>query len=385
MAAQAEKATWQLEVSGEEAHLQLKGCWEVRQHRLPAFQDVLEEARQSGSWKRLRITAEELGEYDSGLLVFLLSAVGEAEQSAKDSGEPWELHTSDLPAGIRNLLKLATAVPERETNRGEKKAPLVRKLGTWAISVKAETMAFVSFVGETILSIGRLLRGKAKLRREDFLLVLEEVSSRALGIVALIAFLVGLIIAFLGAVVLMRFGAEYYVSYLVGYGMLREMGAVMTGIIMAGRTGAAFAAQIGSMKVTEEIDALRTLGISPIDFIVLPRVLTLCLMMPFLTVYADIIGIFGGFLVAISMFDLPAEQFFQGMLTAVGVNDFLLGVFKGSVFGVLVAISGCLRGMQSGNSADAVGLAATSAVVTGITLIIFANAIIDWMAAMLNI
>ena len=185
--------------------------------------------------------------------------------------------------------------------------------------------------------------------------------------------------------VLRRLGAGYFVSYLVGYGMLREMGALMTGIIMAGRTGAAFAAELGSMKITEEIDALRTLGLSPIDHLVLPRVLGIFVTMPLLTIYAVFVGTLGGLIVAVMLLQLTAGQFISGLLTPLTLSDGLLGVFKGTVFGLIIGIAGCMRGMQTGNGAGAVGRAATSAVVTGITAIIAANAVIDWLAALLDV
>jgi phospholipid/cholesterol/gamma-HCH transport system permease protein len=185
--------------------------------------------------------------------------------------------------------------------------------------------------------------------------------------------------------VLKRFGAGYYVSYLVGYGMLREMGALMTGIIMAGRTGAAFAAELGSMKITEEIDAYSTLGISPIERLVLPRMLGLFVMMPLLAVYANFIGIAGGMLVAVTMLDLSPTQFMGGLLSVVTLSDGLLGVVKAGAFGLIIGLAGCMKGLQTGPDAGAVGRSATSAVVLGITLIIAANAMFDWLAAVLQI
>jgi phospholipid/cholesterol/gamma-HCH transport system permease protein len=240
-------------------------------------------------------------------------------------------------------------------------------------------------VGDVVDSFIRLFVGRARFRWRDFWVVVQSNSSGALPIVTLIAFLVGVIIAFLGVVVLRRFGAGYYVSFLVGFGMLREMGALMTGIIMAGRTGAAFAAELGSMKITEEIDALRTLGVSPIDHLVLPRMLGLFAMMPLLTIYAAFVGIFGGLIVSISLLDLSPTQFIGGLLTAVTLSDGLLGLFKGTVFGLLIGLAGCMKGMQTGSDAGAVGRAATSAVVLGITLIIAANAVVDWLAALLEV
>ncbi|MEE9157221.1 MAG: ABC transporter permease, partial [Gammaproteobacteria bacterium] len=155
----------------------------------------------------------------------------------------------------------------------------------------------------------------------------------------------------------------------------REMGAMMTGIIMAGRTGAAFAAQLGTMMVNEEIDALKTMGISPIEFLVLPRMLSLMLMLPLLVLYSDVLGILGGAFVSTTILDISALEYFEQTKHAISIKDFAGGLFKGAVYGTLVAIAGCLRGMQSGRSAAAVGDAATSAVVTGIVWIVVASAI----------
>jgi phospholipid/cholesterol/gamma-HCH transport system permease protein len=253
-------------------------------------------------------------------------------------------------------------------------------MSAWAAIITA-----ITFGGTVALSLASLMLGRVRMRWREFWVVVQSNSSGALPIVTLIALLVGVIVAFLGVVVLKRFGAGYYVSYLSGYGMLREMGALMTGIIMAGRTGAGFAAELGSMKITEEIDAYTTLGISPIDHLVLPRVLGLFVMMPLLVIYADFVGIAGGMIVAIALLDLTPTQFTTGLLTAVTLSDALLGVFKATVFGALIGIVGCMKGLQAGSDAGAVGRAATSAVVMGITLVIFANAIIDWLAALLQI
>jgi len=223
------------------------------------------------------------------------------------------------------------------------------------------------------------------MRWREFWVVVQTNSSGALPIVTLIALLVGIIIAFLGVVVLERFGAGYYVSYLVGFGMLRELGALMTGIIIAGRTGAAFAAELGSMKITEEVDAYTTLGISPVEHLVLPRLLGLFVMMPLLTIYADVVGIAGGLGVSVLLLDLSLKQFMNGLLAAVTLSDALLGVLKGTIFGFLIGISGCMKGLQAGSDAGAVGRAATAAVVLGITLIITANAVVDWLAALLDV
>jgi phospholipid/cholesterol/gamma-HCH transport system permease protein len=188
--------------------------------------------------------------------------------------------------------------------------------------------------------------------------------------------LVGLILAFVGAVQLRMFGAQIYVANLVGIAMAREMGAMMTAIVMAGRTGAAFAAQLGTMEVNEEIDALKTLGISPMEFLVLPRILALVLMLPLLCLYSDLMGILGGGIIGIGLLDLSPVQYFNATKSALDLMQFNVGLIKAIVFGVLVALSGCLRGMQCGRSASAVGRAATSAVVTAIVSIIVSDAIL---------
>jgi phospholipid/cholesterol/gamma-HCH transport system permease protein len=187
---------------------------------------------------------------------------------------------------------------------------------------------------------------------------------------------VGLILAFVGAVQLKLFGAQIYVADLVGIGMAREMGAMMTAIVMAGRTGAAFAAQLGTMVVNEEIDALKTLGIAPMEFLVLPRMLALVLMLPLLCLYANLMGILGGGLIGVGLLDISPMAYLNQTRAALNLTQFVVGLVKAGVFGVLVALSGCLRGMQSGRSASAVGEAATSAVVTAIVSIIVSDAIL---------
>ena len=171
----------------------------------------------------------------------------------------------------------------------------------------------------------------------------------------------------------------------VGPGRVRVMGAVMTGIIMAGRTGAAFAAQLGTMQVNEELDALEVLGISPIEFLVLPRILALILMMPLLCLYADLMGVLGGMIVGVTMLDINVMEYYNQTIAAVRLNDFFIGLFSSAVFGVLVALTGCLRGIQCGRSASSVGQAATSAVVTGIVSITVATAIITVLCSVLGL
>jgi phospholipid/cholesterol/gamma-HCH transport system permease protein len=242
--------------------------------------------------------------------------------------------------------------------------------------VGAATVAFfrdapemLRFLGEITLSFGRLIRGQARFRLSDLWLEIEVIGPRALGIVSVISFLVGLILAYLGADQLRMVGAQIFIADLVAIGMVREVGALMTGIIIAGRTGAAFAAQLGTMQVNEEIDAFRTLGISPIDFLVLPKMLALVLMVPILTLYAGFVGMVAGMVVSATIFDIGMFEYYIETLRALKLKHFLVGLSKGCVYGAMVAYAGCLRGMLCGRSAESVGDAATSAVVTGILLI----------------
>jgi phospholipid/cholesterol/gamma-HCH transport system permease protein len=214
---------------------------------------------------------------------------------------------------------------------------------------------------------------------------MQEVGAQALPIISLISFLVGVILAFMGAIQLTQFGAQIFVANLVGIGMAREMAAMMVGIILAGRTGAAFAAQLGTMQVNEEIDALATLGFPPMEFLVLPRMLALILMTPLLCVYANLMGILGGALIGVAVLDLPPIAWFQQTQGAIRLTDFAGGLVKSAVYGVVVAIVGCLRGLQCGRSSAAVGVATTSAVVTSIVFIVVSMAILTVVYNVLGI
>lgn len=344
----------------------LAGAWQMRT-ALPTVATVEEALAAAPPPRRIAFEARRLGAWDSGLLTFLAKVV------ALCAARGITADRSGLPSGVRRLLELADAVPERSGARSQDARPafLVR-VGTGALAALAEANEFLAFLGKTALAVGALVRGRARVRAVDLLLEIQQAGAAALPIVTLISFLVGVIMAFVGAVQLQKFGAAIYVADLVGIAVVREMGAMMTGIVMAGRTGAAFAAQLGTMEVTQEVDALTTMGISPIEFLVLPRALALCLMMPLLCLYSDLIGIVGGAAIASGMLGLSPPVYFTELFHAVTIPDLVGGVFKASVYGILIAVAGCLRGMQCGGSAAAVGDATTSAVVTGIVLIISA-------------
>jgi phospholipid/cholesterol/gamma-HCH transport system permease protein len=320
----------------------------------------------------LKFDLSGLQSWDTSLLVVLSKLKNWCHQNQV------QFSPDGLTEEISSLVTLSEAVPEKQTGKQEPpNRSLFYRLGKWALDLLEGVQVTFSFVGECILSFGRILRGKAAVDWRLFWLTMQECSAQALPIVGLISYLIGLILAFVGAVQLRQFGAGIYVANLVAVAMAREMAAIMTGVIMAGRTGAAFAAQIGSMKVSEEIDALRTLAISPMDFLVAPRVLALLLMMPLLCLYSVIIGILGGATVGIGLLNLTWTQYWNQTVGSMGLVDIGTGIFKGAVFGVIVALTGCQRGMSCGNNASAVGNAATSAVVLAITWIIVSDAAVD--------
>jgi phospholipid/cholesterol/gamma-HCH transport system permease protein len=237
----------------------------------------------------------------------------------------------------------------------------------------------IGFIGDCGIILGKFFCGRAFIRWPDCIALLQQVGVNALPIVALISFLTGVILGFVGLIQLERFGATIYVADLVGLAMAREMGAIMTGVIMAGRSGAAFAATIGTMKVNEELDALKTFEFSPMEFLVLPRLVAMLFMVPLLCVLSALIGIGGGMIVAVMLFNVSAPQYIIETLSAVRLADFMIGITKGIVFAALVGGLGCLRGLQCKKDAAGVGEAATAAVVSGITAIILADALFAFL------
>ena len=346
---------------------------------LPSTSEVTSEREGQPRPRRIAFDTTAVSDWDTGLLTFVSRVAEESRAAGIDVDQ------SGLPEGARRLLALAAAVPERQTGRDEVRKPWLGQVGAFAIGVFEGATDMLRFIGGAVLALAAFARGRARFQKGDLALIIQDCGPRALPIVTLISFLVGLILAFVGAVQLRQFGAQIYVADLVGIAMATEMGAMMTAIIMAGRTGAAFAAQLGTMQVNEEIDALITMGISPMEFLVLPRMLALVLMVPLLTLYADLLGILGGVFVGATMLNLTPTMYINETIAALTITDFVKGLIKGSVFGVLVAVAGCLRGMQCGRSSAAVGLAATSAVVTGIVFIIVSDAILTIIYRVLGI
>ena len=359
--------------------LRLKGSWKIGAH-FPAADAVEKQIESSGNIRRIGFNTENLTAWDSSLLTFLIKI------SAFCSKNNIVFDKDGLPEGVSRLIALATAVPERKGARKEAvHEPFFSRVGSAAIDMWQSALELLAFIGEASIAFFNLLVGKASFRRSDLFLFIQQCGADALPIVTLISLLVGLILAFIGAIQLMMFGAQVYVADLVGIAMVRVMGAVMVGIVMAGRTGAAFAAQLGTMQGNEEIDALKTMGVSPMEFLVLPRMLALVLMMPLLCVYADLMGVLGGLIVGVSVLDIGLLQYIHQTTAALKLSFFFIGIIQATVFGVLVALAGCLRGMQSGRSASAVGDATTSAVVTSIVAIIVATGIITVVCNVLGI
>lgn len=345
--------------------VQLSGAWRL-QKSAAAVTPVLR-ALERSQVRTVRFDAKALSSWDSSVLMFLTKVTELCRQ------QDIVTEREGLPDGIRRLLELAEIVPEHEGAKpATDRQSFLAQVGTTSTGFYISLSEMVHFLGEVTLAFVKLVRMRARYRTADLFLIIQECGPQALPIVTLISFLVGVIMAFVGAVQLRQFGAQLYVADLVGIAVVRDMGAMMTGIIMAGRTGAAFAAKLGTMKVTQEIDALITLGFSPLEFLVLPRMIALCLMMPLLCLYSDLMGILGGAAVGLWMLDLSWTTYYHQTVNAISLTAMFGGVFKSVTYGVLIALSGCLRGIQCGGSAAAVGEAATSAVVTSIVFIVAA-------------
>lgn len=352
----------------DHARVCLLGDWDLKHSPETQLDAVRRELTQA---QHLSFDCQSLTLWDSGLLIFLHTLLAEAKAQGV------EVDPSGLPPGVQRLLKLASATPDRVgAERHIVALGIVPHLGLMLHRTWRDIVDTLTFVGDCVLALLHVLTRRTKFNFRDLWPLLQECGPRALPIVTLVSFLVGTIIAYMGAVQMRQFGAEIYIANLVGLGMAREMGAIMTGIVVAGRSGAAFAAQLGTMQVNEEVDALKSLGISPIDYLVLPRMVALILMVPLLTVYANTMGMLGGMVVSIGLMDLHPLQYFHQTVSAVSISDFIAGFVKAGVYGVLIALAGCMRGMQCGRDAQAVGDAATSAVVTSIVFMVVAAAIL---------
>jgi len=358
-------------VADGQARLHLVGCWRLDQ-RLPALSAADRLVDRAAPLQRLGFDTAGVSDWDSGLVTFIAGV----ERLCRERGI--DCDPSGLPAGLRSLLALARAVPRHgpEDTGSERSPPFLTKLGEDTIELVRATGEIMTFFGEGILAVRHFLLGRARFRRAELWLLIQEAGADALPIVGLVSFLIGMILGYIADQQLAQFGARIYVADLVGLATVIQIGALITAIVLAGRTGAAYAAQLGSMQVNEEIDALRTLGIEPMEFLVLPRMLALMLMTPLLAIYADLLGILGGAFVGTTVGGLTLTAYLIETQAAIGWNHIIQGLISAAVYGAIVAASGCLRGMQSGRSAAAVGQATTSAVVTAIVFIVIAAAVL---------
>jgi len=323
----------------------------------------VEEELASGPPRRVTVDLGAVTTWDTALVVFL----SRLASLCRDRGV--DLERSRVPGGLDRLLLLAQQPVSPPEPRAGPPA-LLERVGERTLSLRDRAADTAAFVGFTALAMGRFVLRRARYRPADLGLLVQGAGPDALPIVALVNFLVGIILAFVGITQLRRFGADHYVAEVVGIAVVRDMGALITAVVLAGRSGAAYAAQIASMQVTQEVDALRTLGISPVEFLVVPRVVALTLMMPFLTLFADAVGVLGGAAVGTTMLHQALAAYLRQTAASLTAGDVMGGLVKGATYGALVAVAGTLRGMQAERSSEQVGRAATQAVVTGITLII---------------
>ena len=356
--------------------LSLSGDWTARNEaalaRAPG--PLLERA----DIRAIAFDSRNLGRWDSSLLVFLLS-ICEASRRRHIV-----LDTTGLPAAARRLLALLPAEPQAAMATLPRSGP-VGWVGGWLIARWRDGVSFATLVGEAALRTVPALRGKARMRTQDLLAGLHDAGIAALPMVALVNILVGAIVAFVGGIQLRRLGAEIYVSNLIGVTVVREMAPLITAIVMSGRTGGAYAAEIAAMQGSGEIDALRALGVPVFDYLILPRVTALTLMMPLLCTYAGALGMLGGFAVAVDMMHISAGAFVTHLRAAVAGPDIFLGLVKSAVFGSWIATASCRIGMKAGRSATDVGQAATTAAVSGIVGVIALDALFDACANALGI
>ncbi|MDR3316836.1 MAG: ABC transporter permease [Puniceicoccales bacterium] len=358
-------------------HLELCGDWKLEGETPRTAADWLEGEGAVLAAGKVLINAISVDGWDRRLVSFLFHL----RRLLEERGLSVKLGI--LPAHAEEMLRLASV--GRPTAGGDLNCPGKTGAKAKLTPMQNTIRPGLAYVGDIARGIGRCALGRSPIRRRDHGQIFRQVGVDALPIVALISFLTGVILGFVGVVQLARFGAAIYVADLVGIAMAREMASIMVAIILTGRTGAAFASTIGSMRVNGEIDALVTFGLSPVEFLALPRVLSLLFMAPILCVFSVFIGIGGGMAVVVPMFNLSAVQYLSETISAIGAHDFLFGVSKGAVFGLLIGGLSCWFGLRCDRSAEGVGAATTAAVVFGITAAIVADAIFSILGNLLGI
>jgi phospholipid/cholesterol/gamma-HCH transport system permease protein len=347
----------------------------------------------SGSW-----TARGIGAIEQQLESLRVPATTEAiadgaRIEALDTAGAWVLHKLLLRLrdegnfvtlrGLRpEFARLLQVVAQHVADQGDTPAPAasqspaaLERIGRSAEAAFEQIVALLSFVGESAVALAACVAHPARLRWRPILYNIRSAGFDALPIVGLLSFLLGVVIAYQGADQLRQYGANIFVADLVGLSILREFAPLITAIIIAGRSGSAYAAQIGTMCVTDEIDAMRTLGIAPLDLLVLPKILALLIALPLLTVYADVLGVFGGMIMARAQLGVGFDEFLERFVKAVSITAYLIGICKAPVFAAIIAVIGCFQGFRTKGGADSVGRQTTLSVVQAIFLVIVADAL----------
>ncbi len=370
ISAQKRPATISYEIEANTIVVKFGGDWNIY-NNLPKHEDLFNNLDKL-NLKELKFRADKLGAWDNSLT----SLITKLSLKAKERNFPYMLEES-LPLGVINLCKLALTVPaHKDLNKEEESLSLFSIIGRFILNFPKNFTDVLSFIGELCLGLVRFFSGRSSCSLKDILVCTYEVGVEALPIVSLISLLVGLIIAFVGVIQLSMFGAEIYIASLVALGITRIMGAVMTGIVLAGRTGASYAAIIGSMQVNEEVDALVAIGISPEDKLAIPRLIALALMTPILVIYSDLMGILGGFIVGSVILGIDYLEYLTFTKNSLYLTHVMVGIFHGFVFGIIIAITGCYQGLKCKRSAEGVGQATTSAVVNSIIYIVISTSIL---------
>ncbi len=334
---------------------------------LPEIWPDARRALSDAAQKRVVVDAGEVDYCDGAGIALLVDLL---RQRAKG-----EVEVANLKPKFATLLKqFDIAVLDHDLDPEPKRRPAVEEIGAITAGIWHDVREQVAFIGETTSALFFAIRHPSTVRWKDVWVICEQVGVDALPIVALISWLLGVILAFQSAIPMKKFGAEIFVADLIGLAMLRELGPLMTAILLAGRSGAAFAAEIGTMKVNQEVDALTTMGLDPVRFLVTPRIIAALLMTPLLTLFSDLVSLLGGAM-TLRSFDIPFVTFVKEVEGIVDFSDFMAGFVKSFLFAILIAGIGCLRGLQTSAGASSVGDAATRAVVSGIILLVIVDGI----------
>jgi phospholipid/cholesterol/gamma-HCH transport system permease protein len=358
------KVTVAIDQPAETVLLKVGGIWRLTEP-FPRLDEVLPA---NAAPRELRVVPDALVEWDSSLPLFLLRVRGWCHEHAA------RLNLDALPDTLKRLFQLISASEEQAPALAPRKPrphPVARAVRRAAAEWKGSTQ----FIGECALGTMEVPTAPRHFHWKAFLAEMVETGPKALPIVGLLSFLIGVTFAFETSIQLARFGLQIYVIQGIGGSVLRQIGPLIAAVLLAGRTGAAFAAHIANMKLGGEIDALEMLGVSPVTFLVLPRLAALILIMPLITLYSDVAGILGGLAIATVKMDIPAAEFWVRLQHAISLTDLEVGLAKSLVFAIVIGLAGTLRGLQSERSSVGVGHAVTSAVVTGIAATIVTDAL----------